>query len=321
MDKTTFPETLQEAIIYFADPENALSFMAALRWPDGKAHCPRCDSENAGFLKTRRLWKCRDCAKQFSVKAGTVFENSPLGLDKWLPAVWLIVNAKNGISSCEIARALGVTQKTGWFVLHRIRLAMQNGSFTKMGGIVEADETFIGGLAKNMHEGERAKRIKGRGASGKDVVMGLLERGNKNRASRVRAKVVKTTDRASLHAEIESSVSKGACVFTDALPAYAGLDRDYIHAAVDHAVEYVSGMVHTNGLENFWSLLKRTVKGTYVSVNAEHLFRYLDEQTFRYNERKDNDKGRFLKAIAGIIGRRLTYLSLIAKDGECLPAL
>ena len=322
MDKTTFPESLQEAIIYFADAENSLSFMSALRWPDGQACCPRCESKNAGFLKTRRLWKCRDCAKQFSVKAGTVFEDSPLGLEKWLPAVWLIVNAKNGISSCEVARALGVTQKTGWFVLHRIRLAMQNGSFVKMSGTVEADETYIGGKGKNMHKAEKILRLKkGRGTAGKDVVIGLLERNEKG--SRVHTKHIRTPNKPIIHAEIKGAVEAGANVYSDALLSYKGLDSTYVHEVVDHAIEYVRGQVHTNGLENFWSLLKRTVKGTYVSVNAEHLFRYLDEQTFRYNERKheDGDKGRFLTAIKGIIGRRLTYLSLTtAKDGDFLPA-
>ena len=321
MDKTTFPESLSEAIIYFADPENALSFMSALRWSDGKAQCPRCESTNAGFLATRRLWKCRDCAKQFSVKAGTVFEDSPLGLDKWLPAVWLIVNAKNGISSCEIGRALKVTQKTAWFMLHRIRLAMQNGSFIKMNGTVEVDETYIGGKAANMHKEKRAARIKGRGMTGKDIVLGLLERGDKAKASKVRHKVLKAADRVSLHGEIKKNVEAGSNVFTDSLPAYCPMDEAYVHATVDHAVEYVRENIHTNSLENFWCLLKRTLKGTYVSVNAEHLCRYLDEQSFRFNERKDNDQGRFLKAIAGIVGRRLTYASLILKGDDGLPAM
>ena len=321
MDKTTFPESLSEAIIFFADPENALNFMVALRWSDGIAKCPRCESKNAGFLSTRRLWKCRDCSKQFSVKAGTVFEDSPLGLDKWLPAVWLIVNAKNGISSCEIGRALKVTQKTAWFMLHRVRLALQNGSFVKMAGTVEADETFIGGKAANMHKHKREERIKGRGTTGKEIVMGLLERGTRKKASRVHAKVIKSTERAILHGEITDKVETGSNVYTDSLVAYCGMDEAYLHQTVDHAVEYVRENVHTNSLENFWCLLKRTLKGTYVSVNAEHLFRYLDEQSFRFNERKENDQGRFLKAIAGIVGRRLTYVSLIAKGGDCLPAL
>lgn len=321
MDKTTFPETLTEAIVFFADAENALNFMAALRWSDGVAKCPRCESTNAGFLATRKLWKCRACAKQFSVKAGTVFEDSPLGLDKWLPAVWLIVNAKNGVSSCEIARSLGVTQKTAWFMLHRIRLAMQNGTIEKMNGTVEVDETYIGGLGKNMHKDKRPARLKGgRGMTGKDIVLGLLERGEKGK-SKVRHKILTKADRASLHGEIKKHVEPGSHVYTDHLPAYRKMDAGYVHLTVDHAVEYVRDNVHTNGLENFWALLKRTLKGTYVSVNAEHLTRYLDEQSFRFNERKDNDQGRFLKVIADIVGRRLTYLSLITKGGEGLPAV
>ncbi len=321
MDKTTFPESLSEAIIFFAVPENALAFMASLRWSDGVAKCSRCASTNAVFLSTRKLWKCRDCSKQFSVKAGTVFEDSPLGLDKWLPAVWLIVNAKNGISSCEIARALKVTQKTGWFMLHRIRLAMQNGTIEKLSGTVEVDETYIGGKAANMHAHKRAKRIKGRGMTGKDVVMGLLERGGDKKSSKVRHKVLRAADKASLHGEIHRNVEAGSNVYTDCLPAYCPMDEKFVHATVDHAVEYVRESVHTNSLENFWALLKRTLKGTYVSVNAEHLSRYLDEQSFRFNERKDNDQGRFLKAIAGIVGRRLTYVALIAKGNDGLPAM
>ena len=321
MDKTTFPETLTEAIVYFADAENALNFMAALRWSDGIAKCPACGSASSYFLSTRRIWKCRECKKQFSVKAGTVFEDSPLGLDKWLPAVWLIVNAKNGVSSCKIGRALGVTQKTAWFMLHRIRLAMQNGSFVKMEGTVEVDETYIGGKAANMHKHKWEARIKGRGTTGKDIVMGILQRGAKKGKSKVRHKVLKTADRASLHGEIHRNVASGSNVYTDSLLAYCPMDQDYIHATVDHAVEYVRENIHPNGIENFWTLLKRTLKGTYVSVNAEHLTAYLDEQSFRFNERKDSDQGRFLKAIAGIIGRRLTYVSLISKGGEGLPSM
>ena len=190
-----------------------------------------------------------------------------------------------------------------------------------MTGTVEADETYIGGKAANMHKHVREARIKGRGTTGKEIVMGLLERRERKKASRVHAKVVKSTERSVLHGEIADKVEADSNVFTDSLVAYCQMDEAYLHQTVDHAVEYVRENVHTNSLENFWCLLKRTLKGTYVSVNAEHLFRYLDEQSFRFNERKDNDQGRFLKAIAGIVGRRLTYVSLIAKGGDCLPAV
>ncbi|MBV9482072.1 MAG: IS1595 family transposase [Verrucomicrobia bacterium] len=315
-----FPETLQSAMEYFADESNAFAFMRQVRWPDGVAACPRCQSSEVSFISTRKVWECKYCkvGKQFSIKVGTIFEDSPIRLGKWWCAIWLISNAKNGISSCEIGRALGVTQKTAWFMLQRIRLALQSGSIMKLRGTIEADETFVGGKAVNMHKRERAEKIKGRGASGKAVVMGVLSRATRKNASKVHAMVVKNTDRESLLAEIEKRVAKGSAIYTDAHHAYGGLDEAiYTHEAVDHAIEYVRGKVHTNGLENFWCLLKRALKGTYVSVNAEHLFRYLDEQSFRFNERKLNDAGRFLKAVAGIIGRRLTYLALTS-NGQCL---
>ena len=311
-----FPETLTAAIKYFADADTALNFLASVRWPDGKAVCPCCKASNSAFLATRRIWKCRDCAKQFSVRVGTIFEDSALGFDKWLPAFWMIVNAKNGISSCELARALGVTQKTAWFMLHRIRLAMQNGTMEKLSGEVEADETYIGGKARSMNSTQRGKRGRGTGGVGKEIVMGLLERGGK-----VKLKHVANARRSILHSEIRQNVEAGSQVFTDALPSYNGLNKDYAHEAIDHAREYVRGNVHTNGLENFWSLLKRGIRGTYISVEPFHLFRYLDEQAFRFNERENTDSGRFLTGIIGVIGRRLKYMKLIGKqDAGGLPA-
>jgi|ERR1700690_30829 len=305
-ENNEFPETLSGAIKYFADADKALQFMVSIRWPDGKVVCPCCQKSNVAFLETRKIWKCRDTKKQFSVKVGTIFEDSPLGLDKWLPAFWMIVNAKNGISSCELGRALGVTQKTAWFMLHRIRLAMQNGSMDKLSGEVEADETYIGGKARSMNNAQRSKRGRGTGGTGKEIVMGLLQRGGK-----IKLKHVAKARRNILQTEIRQQVETGSQVFTDALPSYNGLSQDYVHQAIDHAKEYVRGNVHTNGLENFWSLLKRGIRGTYISVEPFHLFRYLDEQAFRFNERENTDSGRFLKGIIGIIGRRLQYAKLI----------
>jgi transposase-like protein len=313
-DAIEFPETLAESIKYFADADRAMQFMVSIRWPDGNAACPCCNSANAAFLATRKIWKCRDCKKQFSVKVGTIFEDSPLGLDKWLPAFWMIVNAKNGISSCELGRALGVTQKTAWFMLHRIRLAVQNGSTEKLSGEVEADETYIGGKVRNMHIDRKRKRGRGTGGVGKEIVMGLLERRSNEKASTVKMKHVANAKRATVQGEVRQYVATGSQVFTDALPSYKGLTPDYIHQAIDHAKEYVRGNVHTNGLENFWSLLKRGIRGTYVSVEPFHLFRYLDEQAFRFNERENTDSGRFLKGIIGIIGRRLQYAKLIGEN-------
>lgn len=317
-----FPKTLHGAIRYFADEDRALQFMVSIRWPDGVVKCPRCGSTDVSFLKTRRIWKCKQAheKQQFSAKVGTVMEDSPISLDKWLCGFWLIANAKNGISSYELHRSLGLTQKTAWFLLHRIRLAMQEGSFDKMSGRVEADETFIGGLARNMHQSKRAQKGRKTGSVGMAAVMGLLERKSPDREARVRCKVLNTTKRYELRGQIDQHVEKGSEVITDAYPAYVGLANEYIHNVIDHAVSYVEGHVHTNGLENFWSLLKRGLKGTYVSVEPFHLFRYLDEQAFRFNERKDDDQGRFIKAVQGVVGKGLRYAKLIGQEeGGSLP--
>lgn len=306
------PTTLIEAVRYFAAPEVCLSFVANLRWPTGPI-CPRCGGVDPLFLKTRRLWKCRACKKQFSVKVGTIFEDSPIGLDKWLPALWMVVNCKNGVSSYEIARALGVTQKTAWFMAHRIRLAMQTGTFKKMSGEVEADETFIGGRARFMHKDKRAKRPTGVGGIRKAAVMGLLERHGPDGHSVVKLKMMPNVSRGYLLPEVRANVAPKAEVFTDAYAPYTGLAADYIHKVIDHAEAYAEGKVHTNGLENFWSLLKRGIKGTYVSVEPFHLFRYLDEQAYRFNARKADDLRRFVRAVHGIVGKRVMYQALIGQ--------
>ena len=316
-EKAEFPQTLHDAIKYFADEDRALDFMKGIRWPDGVVKCPRCGSTDVSFLKTRRVWKCKTAheKQQFSVKVGTVLEDSPIKLDKWLSAFWLIANCKNGISSYELARDLGVTQKTAWFMLHRIRLSMQNGSVEQFSGRVEADETFIGGKARNMHADKRA-RHQGRGSVGKVAVMGLLERNSPEKASRIKVRVVRNVRRNQLQKEIQKEVIKGSEIYTDALRSYSGLEKEYAHKVIDHAECYAKGHIHTNGLENFWSLLKRGIKGTYVSIEPFHLFRYLDEQAFRFNERKDNDAGRFIKATRGIIGKGLRYVKLTGKIGD-----
>ena len=299
--------TLQEAIVYFSDPNRAFQYALQLRWPDGVVSCPRCGSEDHRFVKTRRLWFCKGCQKQFTLKVGTIFEDSPLGLDKWMCGFWMLCNCKNGVSSCEIARSLGITQKSAWFMLHRIRKAMHDESIVKLSGEVEADETFIGGKARNMHIGKRQRRITGTGTKDKVAVMGILERGGK-----VRTTIVANRKKAALQSEVKKHVEAGAALYTDALLSYEGLASDYAHQVVDHAVEYVNGRVHTNGLENFWSLLKRGIAGTYVSVEPFHLYRYLDEQSFRYNNRTGmNDQARFEAAMRNVAGKRLTYNELI----------
>jgi transposase-like protein len=310
----SFPETLQEAVIYFKDPDNALSFMKAVRWPDGVVTCPRCGSDQNTFISTRRTWQCKACKKMFTVKLGTIMEDSPIGLDKWLAAMWMICNDKNGISSYEVHRALDITQKSAWFLMHRIRLAMQTQTFEKMSGQVEADETFIGGKARFMHKHRRQAKIRGRGPVGKMIVMGLLERHGEG--SRVKAKVVARRDKRTLQREVRENVKPGSEVMTDELLSYSGLDVDYAHQVINHAEAYVNGHVHTNGMENFWSLFKRAIGGTYVSVEPFHLFRYLDEQCFRFNNRKTNDQTRFLMTAVRIAGRRVSYKKLTGKPDK-----
>jgi transposase-like protein len=311
MKKEATPKTLQDAIVYFSDQDNCLNYLVARRWPNGVI-CPTCGRTDISFLANQRKWQCKSAhsRRQFTVKVGTIFEDSPLGLDKWLTAVWMITNCKNGVSSYEIHRAIGVTQKTAWFMLHRVRVAMQTGSFEKkMGGQVEADETYIGGLAKNMHRDKRHARITGTGGKDKVAVMGLLER-----KGEVRAQVIVDATQATLHGEVKRQVEKGAELFTDGWKGYSGLHAEYIHQVIDHAEKYVDGQIHTNGIENFWSLLKRGIKGTYVSVEPYHLFRYLDEQVFRFNNRKaDHDGIRFSIVTSRVAGKRLTYKTLTGK--------
>jgi transposase-like protein len=308
----TEPKTLQQAIIYFFNPVNCREYLVARRWPNGVT-CPRCRSANVLFLEKYNRWHCREKhdAPQFTLKTGTIMEDSPIGLDKWLTAMWQIVNCKNGISSYEIHRALGMTQKTAWFLDHRIRLALTCGSFEKLTGHVEADETFIGGKARNMHVSKRKRRITGTGGNDKTAVMGILERGGK-----VRTAVIPNRRKAALQAEVKKHVEAGAALYTDALLSYEGLEGDYAHQVIDHAVKYVDGKIHTNGLENFWSLLKRGINGTYVSVEPFHLFRYLDEQAYRYNNRKMTDADRFDIAVKGIVGKRLTFAEVTGKVGQ-----
>jgi len=301
------PQTLMEAVAFFSAGNNAHDFMVELRWADG-VKCPRCGSDKVCAIPTRKTWECKDCTtqKQFSVKTGTIFEESPLAMAKWLAAVWLIANCKNGVSSYEIHRGIGVTQKTAWFMLHRIRHAMQTGTFEKLSGAVEADETFIGGAARFMHKDVKARRLQGgKGSAGKSIVMGLLERGGT-----VRTMHVQDSSKAILDGNVRKHVAEGSNVYTDAHSSYVDLRPAFEHEFVDHAIEYVRGKVHTNGLENFWSLLKRTLKGTYVAVDPEHLGRYLDEQVFRFNKRKITDAARFVLVAMQTVGKRLTWKSL-----------
>jgi len=316
------PKTLTEAIRYYADPENCIAVIKDMRWPDSDPVCPHCRKRRHYWLAKQMRWKCASCRKQFTAKTGTVFEDSPIGLDKWLIGIWMLANCKNGVSSYELARAIGVTQKSAWFMLGRIRYALQNGLWEKLGGPesgpVEVDECFIGGKPKNMHMAQRLKIKQGIHANPKMAVMGMLDRESR----KVRAKVIPNAKRDVLQAEILNAIEKGSTVYTDGWTGYDNLAaQDYIHETVTHIQEYVRGQVHTQGIENFWSLLKRGLNGTYVAVEPFHLHRYVDEQAFRYNNRstKDNpltDYDRFLLALSRISGKRLTYAELTGKDTE-----
>lgn len=311
-----FPGTLVAAIKHFSNLDVAHDFFAKLRWPNGPV-CPRCGSTQVTYLPKYRRFSCakNHDSRQFTVKTGSVMEDSPMGLDKWAVAFWLEVNAKNSISSYEIHRAIGITQKSAWFMLHRIRFAIKQKSFDKMGyngKIVEADETFIGGLAKFMHAKKRAEKITGSGQSGKAVVMGLLERHSGGKHSTVKAMTLaKHPSRADLREVIHKHVASGSHLMTDDNGAYRGLGTEYEHQFINHVERYVDGVVHTNGIENFWSLLKRCIKGTHVSVDPFHLDAYLDSEAFRFNNRKTDDGTRFVLATRGYHGKRLTYKALI----------
>jgi transposase-like protein len=304
--------TLRDAIVYFSEFEHCKEFMTELRWPDGKVKCPQCGSEKVTWLAKPRVWKCygKHQRPTFTLKTGTIFEDSPIGLEKWLPCAWLVINCKNGISSYEVSRDLGVTQKTAWFMLHRVRLAMQDDlSGGLLGGEVEVDETFIGGKARNMHKSDRRRRnLKGGGPAGKAIVLGMLEREGK-----VRATVIPDRTKGVMQENVRPHVEAGSSIYSDEAGSYWRMDDEYAHEIVNHAEAYVVGNIHTNGLENFWSLLKRGLSGTYISVEPFHLFRYIDEQAYRFNNRKLNDAERFASVLKQIVGRRLTYKQLTGK--------
>ena len=303
------PKTLLEAIRYFSDLDVATDFVAKMKWEDGPV-CDRCGSVESYHLAKRRVWKCKGCGRQYSVKVGTIFEDSPLGLDKWLPAVWLIANSKNGVSSHELGRALGVTQKSAWFMLHRIRLAMATGTFEKLSGIAEVDETFVGGKATNMHAKQRTEKITGTGGTDKTIVVGVLERGGE-----VRAEVVPDRKAGTLMDFINENVEPNSTVYTDSHQGYAPVRWNFEHGMTDHSLgEYVNGAIHTNGIENFWSLLKRSIAGTYLSIAPKHLIAYVDERAFAFNNRKTSDFDRFSTVLTQVAGRRLTYAELTGKN-------
>jgi hypothetical protein len=326
MSSKSQPKTLQDAVVFYSNPDNALAYMTLLRWPDGIVVCPTCGRNDVVFLHNQRKWQCKSthAKRQFSAKVGTIFEDSPIALEKWIIAVWMLSNCRNGVSSYEIGRTIGVTQKSAWFMMHRIRLGMQDKhTGGKLGGPdkpVEVDETFIGGKARNMHKSRRVKMTTIGKLTAKTAVMGMLERGGKVRATvlgnqRIGKKMQEI---------IRENVVGESPVMTDEFTGYYGLHQQFTHQVVNHLDRYVSGNVHTQGIENFWSLLKRGLGGTYVAVEPFHLFRYVDEQAFRFNNRLDGDRKmtdaeRFNIAMSQVVGKRLTFAELTGKVGETTP--
>jgi transposase-like protein len=312
------PQTLTEAIRYYSDEQTCIDTLAALRWPDGQVYCAGCgEIGNTIWLANQKRWKCRGCKKQFSVKVNTIFQDSPIGLDKWMVAVWMLANCRNGVSSYEIMRTIGVSQKCTWHMLHRIRKAMTDATAEKMGGNgpIECDETFVGGKVKNMHKSRRVKGLNYSAGNGKTIVMGMLERGG-----RVRAEVIADRKLRSMGPVLESNVHPGSHLITDEHANYPFIaaKNQYVHEIINHIEGYVRDHVHTNGMENFWSCLKRGLNGTYISVEPYHLDRYVDEQVFRFNLRKGHtDAARFKAVLKDVVGRRLTYAEL---TGRLAPA-
>jgi len=305
--------SLQDAMLHFSEPQNAIAYMVRLRWPDGAITCPSCGSDEVTWMPTRSLFQCkaRHPKRQFSVKVGTIFEDSALPLGKWLIVAWMLGNCRNGISSHEVARTIGITQKSAWFMLHRLREAAKDESPSEMlFDEVECDETYVGGRTKFKHARKIAQLTKKPSIHDKTPVMGILQRGGQ-----VRAMVVKNHKRVSLQAEIHKNIAPGSTVYTDDLHSYRGL-HGYNHYYVDHLTKYVSGRIHTNGLENFWSLLKRSIKGTYIQVSPWHLQSYVAEQVHRFNTRKAlhyTEEKRFSMLLDGTTGKRLTYKQLTAR--------
>ncbi|ADW67701.1 IS1595 family transposase [Granulicella tundricola] len=314
------PKTLQQAIIFYSEPKNCIAEMVAQRWPDGVVICPTCGRNDVSWLAAQNKWQCksRHAKRQFSAKVGTIFEDSPLGLDKWLMATWMLSNCKNGVSSYEIARNIGVTQKSAWFMLHRIRLAMTETDDTQLGGAgsapIEVDETFVGGKVKNMHKSKRVKGLNYSAGNGKAIVLGMLERGGK-----VRAGVVENRKLPSMNGPVAANVAAGSHLISDehAVYPFIAAQNAYYHEIIKHVEGYVNGHIHTNGIENFWSCLKRGLTGTYISVEPIHLDRYVDEQVFRFNNRhKQTDATRFAKVLSQVTGKRLTYAEVTGKVHE-----
>jgi transposase-like protein len=316
MGKHKVPRTLIEAVSYFADQDVAHDFFVQLRWPNGAA-CPHCGNAIVAYMPNYRRWTCKECrlaktsSGQFTAKTGTIFEDSPISFSKWLPAIWLLTATRNGTSSCELARALGVTQKTAWFMLHRIRETLAEDDGFALDGPVEADETYVGGLSKKMNAKRRARFSRSKSGQEKVAVFGMVERNMPGKPKgRARAFVVPFVEKEFIQGGLRKYVTPGDEIHTDGHPVYKTLKRDFMHHVIDHAYAYVQGHVHTNSIESFFSVFKRTIRGTYIAPRPKHLHRYVAEQVSRFNERESTDGYRFFLATKKADGKRLTYRQL-----------
>lgn len=303
--KTAFQfNTLPEFLAYFKDEGTCRKRFAAIRFRNGE-YCPHCGHTEIYTFKGGRRYRCAKCRKDFTIITGTVFGESKVSLQKWFTAIYLLSTTSKGISSVQLAKHVGVTQKTGWFMDHRIRKALkENGG--QLFGVCEADETYVGGLAKAMHADKRAKQ--GTGGVGKAIVMGIVQRGGS-----VKAGVIEKTDSPTLHGQIHKHVEPGTTIYTDSWRGYRGLHSHFAHEVVDHAVSHARGELHTNSIESFWALFKRGYVGIYHQMSRKHLQRYVDEFVFRFNRRDNLMQDQFSDVVANVTeSTRLPYRELTA---------
>jgi hypothetical protein len=301
------PESLMDALRFFT-PDAADRYVESIKWPDGPC-CSKCGSVNVGRSADGRVIRCREkgCRRKSRLTADTIMHDTHLRLDQWCLAMWLIANCRNGVSSCEIARHIGCKQQSAWHLLHRVRHVLKEENARQLHGAVEADTTFVGGLLKHISPKRRKEHHQRRGWGAKSVVHAMLER----RTGIVRAEIVESEEPAYIRPIIEKHIQPGSLLSTDASYAYTWAGAAYVHRWVNHgAGEYVKGAATTNRCENFFNCLRRGLKGTYIAARPEHLAAYVDEQVWRFNNRRDSEWERFNRAMHLIVGKRLTYSAL-----------